>query len=328
MANLAPADSPEESFHILKIAIQPTASYNVPTHHELRLRRNRPANPTAADARSLFLKTYPPTPPRPISARYSPPRRRGPLRVGQFPDEGGRTAATATSTRATARGIVTLDPAAAVKMAGMGRKRKRADEEAAEARRELEARLPEIWTRKLHRSGATAVALLADEKSVQLVLKAVAKTARTQKYPVWGEGVPTGAPSLGAPWLQAHLTLTRADKVETQRAVHAFFEAYNARENEAAEAAKRLRNEPDEDGFVTVTRGGRTAPATQSSAEEARAKMLEKEARKKEEMKGFYRFQLREMRKDEQSKMLRRFQEDRKRVESMKEKRGRFKPET
>lgn len=329
MANLASADSPEESFHILKIAIKPTPSYNVSTHHELRLRRNRPANPTAADARSLFLKNIPAdTTEAHLRALFASLVGAGRFESASFPDEGGRTAATATSTRATARGIVTLDPAAAVKMAGMGRKRKRADEEAAEARRELEARLPEIWTRKLHRSGATAVALLADEKSVQLVLKAVAKTARTQKYPVWGEGVPAGAAPLGAPWLQAHLTLTRADKAETQRAVHAFFEAYNAREKEAAEAAKRLRNEPDEDGFVTVTRGGRTAPATKSSAEEARAKMLEKEARKKEEMKGFYRFQLREMRKDEQSKMLRRFQEDRKRVESMKEKRGRFKPET
>ncbi|PKS07640.1 hypothetical protein jhhlp_006246 [Lomentospora prolificans] len=330
MADLdTPAASPEEGFQILKITIPPTASYNVPAQHELRLRRNRPANPTPADARSLFLKNIPAdTTEAHLRALFVSLVGAGRFESVVFPDDGSsRTAVTSTADHA--RGVSTLDPAAAVKVASMGRKRKRADDEAA-AQRELDARLPAIWTRKLHKSGATAIVLLADEKSVQMVLKAVGKVFRNRRYPVWGEGIPESADvrPLGAPWLQSHLALCRADKAEVQKAVHAFFDVFNRKEKEAAEMAKRLRDAPDEDGFVTVTRGGRTAPATKSSAEEARQKMLEKEARKKEEMKGFYRFQLREMRKEEQSKLLRKFEEDKKRVEAMKEKRGKFRPET
>lgn len=325
------SSTPEESFLILKIAISPTPSYKVQIHHELRLRRNRPTNPSPTDSRTLFLKNIPAdTTPAHLRALFAHLVGPGRFESVTFSDEGSRTAVTnTTSSNAQLRGVVTLDPAAAVKMANMGRKRKRAEQEA-DAEKEKEARLPDIWTRKLHKSGSSALVLLADEKSAQMVLKAVAKSNKNGKYPVWGQGIPESAevPPLGAPWLQAHLRLSRADKAETQNAVHAFFEVFNRKEKEAAEMAKRLRNEPDEDGFVTVTRGGRAAPATKSSAEEARQKMLEKEAKKREEMKGFYRFQLREMRKEEQGKLLKRFQEDKKRVEAMKEKRGKFKPET
>ncbi|KAF3057950.1 Ribosomal RNA-processing protein 7 [Daldinia childiae] len=99
-------------------------------------------------------------------------------------------------------------------------------------------------------------------------------------------------------------------------------------EKEARQLAKRLRNEPDEDGFVTVTRGGRVAPARRDEAEEAKQKMIEREQKKKDEMTNFYRFQMREKRKAEQTDMLQRFEEDKRKVQAMKEKRGRFRPET
>uniref|UniRef100_A0A8H7MZ89 Ribosomal RNA-processing protein 7 C-terminal domain-containing protein n=1 Tax=Bionectria ochroleuca TaxID=29856 RepID=A0A8H7MZ89_BIOOC len=103
---------------------------------------------------------------------------------------------------------------------------------------------------------------------------------------------------------------------------------HTTEKKEAAELAKRLRNEPDEDGFVTVTRGGRSAPASRNEAEEAKQRMLEKQDKKKSDMKDFYRFQLRQRRKDEHKALLRRFDEDRKKVDAMREKRGKFKPET
>jgi ribosomal RNA-processing protein 7 len=56
--------------------------------------------------------------------------------------------------------------------------------------------------------------------------------------------------------------------------------------------------------------------------------MEEKERKKREEMGDFYRFQTREKRKAEQGELLKRFEEDRRRVEAMKEKRGRFRPES
>ena len=222
-----------------------------------------------------------------------------------------------------------VDPAQAVKINGFAKKRKRGDVEEEERQREEDAtRLPEIWTRKLQRSSSTAVVLLADEKSVQLVLKAISKLNKTRKYPVWGQNLADKVPPLGSQWMSSHLRDSRVDKAETQAAVHAFFNAFNNKEKEAVELAKRLRNEPDEDGFVTVTRGGRVAPASRNEAEEARQKMLEKQDKKKNETKDFYRFQLRERRKAEQAALLRRFEEDKKKVDAMKEKRGKFKPET
>lgn len=113
-----------------------------------------------------------------------------------------------------------------------------------------------------------------------------------------------------------------------QQSVDAFSSLFSQREREAAEIAKRLRSQPDEDGFVTVTRGGRNAPASKNEAEEAKRKMLERESKKKEELANFYRFQLREKKKAEQGELLKRFDEDRKKLEAMRVKRGKFVPET
>jgi ribosomal RNA-processing protein 7 len=222
----------------------------------------------------------------------------------------------------------TYDPAQATKINTIARKRKREDLEAEERERERnETQLPQIWSRRLHTSSSTAIVLLADEKSVQLVLKAIAKANKNKKYPVWGEDIADDVPSLGVPWISLHLRESRVDKIATQTAVHAFFNAFNRKEKEAIELAKRLRNEPDEDGFVTVTRGGRTAPASRNEADEAKRKMVERDTKKKSEMRNFYRFQLRARRKEEQAALLRRFEADRRKVSAMKEKRGKFKPE-
>lgn len=225
--------------------------------------------------------------------------------------------------------VLAVDPARAMKIAVLARKRKRADVEEEERREEETARLPDIWTRPLHKTSSSATVLLADEKSVHLVLKAVAKIRRTKKYPVWGENLADEeVPLLGAPWISSHLRLCRADKAEIQKSTHAFFNVFNRKEKEAAELSKRMRNEPDEDGFVTIVRGGKAKPANQFGAEEARKKMVEKDIKKKSDMRDFYRFQLRERRKQEQAALLRRFAEDREKVNAMREKRGKFKPET
>ncbi|KOS21563.1 Ribosomal RNA-processing protein 7 [Escovopsis weberi] len=215
-----------------------------------------------------------------------------------------------------------------MEIAGFARKRKRADVEEEERREEETACLPDIWTRPLHKTSGSATVLLVDEKSVKLVLKAIAKVRKSKKYPVWGRDLADEIPPLGAPWISSHLRLCRANKADIQKSTHAFFNVFNRKEKEAAELSKRLRNEPDEDGFVTITRGGKAKPANKFGAEEARKKMVEKDVQKKSDMKDFYRFQLRERRKQEQAALLRRFAEDREKVKSMREKRGKFKPET
>ena len=302
-------------FAILPIQMPPTAAYPHAAAHELRLKAHTPKIPGPTDERSLFLKNLP------VDASTAHVRALFSFLVGA-----GRFESVAFDDE-DARALPGVEPAQAALVATLLRKRKR-DEVDETQESERAARLPPIWTRTLRRSGGTAVVLLADARSVRLVLKAVAKLHKTKKYPVWGEGLPANTPGLGAPWITAHLRAARADKTATQAAVHAFFTAFNRREKEAAEAAKRLRSEPDEDGFVTVVRGGREAPASKAVAEEARRKMVERETRKKDELADFYRFQLRERRKKEQAEMVRRFQADREKVEAMREKRTKFQPET
>lgn len=313
---MAPQEAAGNQFAILPIQLPPVPSYPVTATHEIRVRRNAPRIPTANDSRSLFLKNIPTDSTEPhFRAVFSHLVGPGRFESVQFEDQ--------------AASALALDPARAITINGFAKKRKRGDVEEEERQREEEAaQLPDIWTRKLQQSSSTAIVLLADEKSVQQVLKAIAKLEKTKKYPVWGENLADQVAPLGAPWISSHLQLSRADKTETKKAVHAFFNTFNRKEKEAAELAKRLRNEPDDDGFVTVTRGSRAAPASRNEAEEAKRKMVEKQTKKKDEMQNFYRFQLRQKRKEEQAALLKRFDEDRKKVDAMREKRGKFKPET
>jgi ribosomal RNA-processing protein 7 len=222
---------------------------------------------------------------------------------------------------------ISHEPAQAERLAKHHKKRKREDEELQNRKEEAAAELPDTWPRQLHRSGSSAVALLADEKSADFVLKAVRKLQKSKKFPVWGEGVKTSVPLLGSPWLKAHNKMSYPGNDAVQAVVDAYFTVFNRKEEEANQLAKRLRNEPDEDGFVMVTRGGRSAPARRDEAEEAKQRMLDRQQKKKDETQDFYRFQLRERRKAEHMELLKKFDEDKKKVQAMREKRGNFRPQ-
>ena len=115
-----------------------------------------------------------------------------------------------------------------------------------------------------------------------------------------------------------HHRLRYPPPVPLQASVDAYMARFAGIEAERALQAKRLRSEPDEDGFVTVTRGGRTGPARQ---EEAQAAAERQKKRSGEGLTNFYRFQLREERKKAQGELLRRFDDDRRKLEEMKKKR-------
>lgn len=311
-------------FSVLPVSIPPLPSFPRNVVHYLYVRRNTPKIPTATDARSLFVTNVPvDSTEAHLRALFASLVGTGRFESASFEDERKDTQSQSP--------IEAAQPAHAARLLqahGGGKKRKREDEEAERQREEAAARLPSTWTRPLRRSGGTAVVLLADEKSVEQVLKAVAKLHRTKKYPTWGEGVPEGRVTpLGSVWLKAHNRMSYPDRDALQASVDAFSALFARREQEAAEIAKRLRNEPDEDGFVTVTRGGRNAPASRNEAEEAKRRMLEKQEKKKEELTNFYRFQLRERKKAEQAELLKRFDEDRKKLSAMREKRAKFVPE-
>ena len=100
--------------------------------------------------------------------------------------------------------------------------------------------------------------------------------------------------------------------------------AFANKEASEARSRARQRQEPDADGFITVTRGGRTNPARQEVAQEHAEKQKEKE----KGLEDFYRFQSREKRKQKASELVRKFEEDKEKIKKMRERRGAFKVET
>lgn len=305
-----------DDYAVLTLTIPPSSAFPKPATHTLYLRPHAPKIPTETDSRSLFIVNVP------IDSTAAHFRAVFVSLIGAGRFESitfGHDKQTPS-----APGQVT---AAVPKK---GKKRKRAVEEDFT---EADVKLPPVWDRELRRSGSTAVATFVDQKSVEAALKAVRKLHKSHpkqgEWPVWGKGVEDTVPALGSARYLTHHKMRYPDPAILQANVDAFMTDWNRREEGKAQLAKRQRNVPDEDGFITVTRGGRTGPARMEDAETKRLEMEEKERKKREELseKPFYRFQLREIRKAEQAELVKRFEEDKTRLLSMKEKRGKFKPE-
>jgi ribosomal RNA-processing protein 7 len=315
-------------YTVLPLTIQPTTSYPQAVTHHLYLRPHAPKIPTVNDSRSLFLVNVP----FDSTAAHFRQVFNSLVGAGRFEDISFEN-----DKKSAQQEVETLK---GVTIVSKDKKRKRGSEVAT---KEEDRDLPRIWERDLKTSGSTAVVRLVDEKSVEAVLKAARKAAKSGKGAVWGEGVEDdglgslskfssnmsliGGDLMHCIGYLTHQALRYPDRSVLQASVDAFMQHFNSAEEERARAAKRARNVPDEDGFVTVTRGGRTGPARAEEAEERRRKEIEKEEKKKNEMGDFYRFQMRDRRKAEQGELVKRFEEDRRRVEQMKEKRGRFRPE-
>jgi ribosomal RNA-processing protein 7 len=299
-------------YTVLPLTLPPTPSFPKPATHSLYLRPHAPKIPSDTDSRSLFIVNVPiDSTPVYFRAIFTTILGAGKFESITFEHDKQKPSPPTTQE---------------VEVVSRNRKRKRvADAPSADTD------LPHTWDRELRKSGSTAVVTLVDEKSVERTLKAVRKlhkaSTKASQWPVWGEGVEGKVPALGSARYLAHHKLRYPDPATLQTNVDTFVALWNNKEEEKARLAKRQRNVPDEDGFVTVTRGGRVGPARKADAESKRVEMEEKERKKREEMGDFYRFQTRERRKAEQGELVKRFEEDRKRVEAMKEKRGKFRPE-
>jgi ribosomal RNA-processing protein 7 len=298
-------------YTILPLALPETPAYPKPATHSLYLRPHTPKVPTESDSRSLFIVNVPiDSTPAHFRAVFGTLIGAGKFESISFEHE---------------KQVPDLSQALQA-VPQKGKKRKRAQNE-----EKVDTDLPQIWDRQLRRSGSTAVVLLVDDRSAESSLKAIRKLHKASKkevsWPVWGEGVESKVPALGSARYLSHQKMLYPDAAELQASVDAFMMNWNRQEEEKSRLAKRQRNVPDEDGFVTVSRGGRTGPARMEDAEAKRIEKEEKENKKRGEMGDFYRFQMRERRKAEQGELVKQFEEDKKRVESMKEKRGRFRPE-
>ncbi len=117
-----------------------------------------------------------------------------------------------------------------------------------------------------------------------------------------------------------HHKLTYPDKAQLLESVNNYMTAFANKEASEARSLARQRQVADADGFITVTRGGRTNPARQEVAQE----QAEKQKEKQRGLEDFYRFQSREKRKQRAAELVRKFEEDKEKVRKMKERRGRF----
>lgn len=117
-----------------------------------------------------------------------------------------------------------------------------------------------------------------------------------------------------------HHRLTYPDKSQLLESVNNYMTAFAEKEASEARSRARQRQEPDADGFITVTRGGRTNPARQEVAQE----QAEKQKEKDRGLEDFYRFQSREKRKQRASELVRKFEEDKEKIRKMRERRGTF----
>jgi ribosomal RNA-processing protein 7 len=123
----------------------------------------------------------------------------------------------------------------------------------------------------------------------------------------------------------AHHARTYPSRRVLQEKVNAYLSAFAALESARSKQFAKQRNVPDEDGFITVTRGGRTGPARLEEAQAAAERLKERE--KKRTGGDFYRFQSREERKKKENELKRKFEEDRKRVQEMRQRKGKIRPE-
>lgn len=206
-----------------------------------------------------------------------------------------------------------------------GKKRKRVDDDGEQELGEEVGLLPEVWDRELHRSGGTAVVQFVDRASAEMALRETKRAVKSGKEIKWGAGVEGKVPPLGSARYLAHHKLRYPDPALLQASVDSFMEAFSAQEAERARQLARQRSVPDEDGFITVTRGGRTGPARE---EEAKAKEEELKKREKNRVKDdFYRFQVREKKKEAAKELVKGFEEERRKVEEMRRRRGRIRPE-
>ncbi len=305
-------------YSILPVTIPASTSYPKEAVHSIYVRPHNPKIPTPADSRSLFLVNVPvDSTEAHIRAVFTSLLGAGRFETVVFENERKEKEKERAGPAPNVLAGVTV----------VEKRKKRKQDDVVEEDNRSASEMPKVWNRPIHHSGSTAVAALADEKSVELALKAIRKAVKTGECPVWGDGVKKAAP-LGSARYMAHQRLRYPSTEVLQNAVDTFMAEWNGREEETATAAKRMRNVPDADGFITVTRGGRVGPARQHDAEEARRKEVEKEDAKRKSMGDFYRFQGRERRKEEQGELLKRFEEDRKKVEALKsERKGRFRPE-
>ncbi|KAF2100560.1 hypothetical protein NA57DRAFT_54638 [Rhizodiscina lignyota] len=323
---MAPSSSALSTFAIVALSLPRLPSLPPelqPAPHYLYIRPHAPKIPDANTSRSLFVSNVPP------DANESNLRKLfathlGGTRIERVEFDAKDILYGHTSNR-TARHR-DANPSTEVSLAGDsiqqkpgGRKRKRRNHDTdLEA---PEARLPQMGEDlNALKSGANAVLVFVDKASADMAMEACRKAASlAQKKGGAKIEWDSGAQITG---LERYRRIHKAkypDSRELLRSVTAYLTAFEEKESARLRARERARTVPDADGFVTVTRGGRTGPARIEEATEALKK--EEGRANKRVSDGFYRFQIREKQKEQARELKRQFAEDVRRVEEKRKRR-------
>lgn len=154
---------------------------------------------------------------------------------------------------------------------------------------------------------------------MQASLKATKKVAKLGTTITWGEGIEDRIPPLGLKRYEMHHALRYPSRKELLSSVDSYMSAYGRMEEARSREEAKKRQQPDEDGFITVTKGTRGGVVRKEDAKELGEKQKEKE--KEKGIENFYRFQMRERRKEQQGELVRKFEEDKRRAEEMRRRR-------
>ncbi|KAK3115917.1 hypothetical protein LTR53_004248 [Teratosphaeriaceae sp. CCFEE 6253] len=299
-----------QDFTVLPLTIPPVTAYPHEATHYLYLRANAPRLPTEDTPRELFLVNVP------VDATETH------LRV-LFAEQlgGGRVESVAFEGTKIGKAKGITAPVTATR----GKKRKRGAKVDGEGSTSEVGQLPEVWDRELQRSGGTAVVLFVDKLSADMALKEARRAVKSGRKIIWGAGVEGRVAPLGSARYLSHHKLRYPDPASLQQSVDNFMTAFSANEAARAKELAHVRSVPDADGFVTVTRGARVAK--DQDDDEKKDDGVARRKEKKKVGEDFYRFQVREKRKEVQKDLVRGFEEDRRRVEEMRRRRGRVRPE-
>ncbi|KAI9043522.1 putative ribosomal small subunit assembly protein [Aspergillus affinis] len=301
-------------YTVLPVQLPESPSADPATHY-LYLRPHEPRIPDQDTPRSLFVVNLP-IDTTELHLRHLFGTQLSAGRVERVEFESVPTKKTGGSMQVAAQGNVSKN-----------KKRKRVT--ADELQNQLDdIELPSTWDRQLQKSGAHAVVVFADKPSMEASVKAAKKASKNRKKEsalvVWGDGIEDRLPALGLPRYLHHQEARFPSRAELLRTVNDFMTLFeHVAEIRKRDEARRAQ-EPDDDGFITVTSG----PKLTSTAHEEEAKALvEKQKQKNQGLEDFYRFQSREKRKERQQHLLRKFDQDKKKLDDLKRRKGKIRPE-
>lgn len=184
--------------------------------------------------------------------------------------------------------------------------------------------LPSTFPTQFHATGSTAIITFLDRPSRDLTLRAVRKASKPTSpiHPlIWSAPSNSNTQSLplGTSRYQSNRQLTFPSRSTLLSLTDTFMTTYTQLEQLRSDLSAKKRAEPDEDGFVTVTRGSKgVVKADELEAIKARE---EAKRRKNVGLDDFYRFQVRERRRGEREGLEGRFEGDRRRVEEIRRRR-------